>query len=284
VSDDQFIALDYIEASAGKADEHIDAGKLALAMVYDDHAGLALPSLKRYFYHFKVIAEKVMYRYRALIDAGSDDNTGVRLAALKDVIAHELGYERDEPECEILESVDMIRVIDRGRGDSIALGLLYIDAARKCGWRIEGLDVASHFLCRIEHNGEREIFDPADGCRVMHAHDLRSIVKERLGERAELLPEYMEGMDIRACIICLCDVLKSRRIEMGEYEKALEMVERMHLLKPEGGRLLLDAGVLYARIGNTEKARACLEDYIEHAPTSYDLYEAKVLLNELDRS
>ncbi len=279
---DQFKAIDYIKASAEKADGDIDAGKLALAMVYDDHFGLTLPSLERYFHHFKIIAENVMRHYCALIDAGSADDVGVRMAALKNVIVGELGYEGDDPWHEILESADMIRVIDRGSGCCAALGLLYMDAARKCGWQVEGLDVASHFLCRIEHEGERQIFDPANGCRVMRAHDLRALVKDRLGEEAELSSKYMEGLDVRGSLIHLCNSLKLRRIEMGEYEPALEMIERMRLLEPKEYRLLLDAGVLYARTGQIEKARVCLEDYIENAPSPYDRHEAKVLLDELN--
>jgi regulator of sirC expression with transglutaminase-like and TPR domain len=281
--EDQFKAIDYIKESAGKADGEIDAGKLALALVYDDHTGLTPPSLERYFHHFKIIAQNVMQHYRMLLDAGSVDDVGVRMAALKSVIIGELGYEGDDPNYEALESADMIRVIDRGSGSRAALGIIYMDAARKCGWQVEGLDVASHFLCRIEHNGERQIFDPADGCKIMRAHNLRALVKDRLGEEAELSSEYMDGMNIRQCLIYLCNYLKSRRIEMGEYDQALKMIERMRMVEPDEYRLMLDAGVLYARTGQIDEARACLEDYIKIAPSPYDQYEARVLLNELNQ-
>ncbi|MCK5385467.1 MAG: hypothetical protein KAJ29_07785 [Alphaproteobacteria bacterium] len=280
--DGQFKAIEYIESCANKADSEIDAGMLALAMVYDDHSGLSLASLERYIHHFKSIAGNVQKSYRRFIGAGSADDVGVRLAALKSVIADEHGYVSGNPHYEILESADMIRVIDLGKGCPEALGLLYIDAARKCGWQIEGLDVASHFLCRLEISGERQIFNPSQGCKIMRAHDLRALVKNRLGEDAELLSKYLEGMDIGQCIIHLCNRLKLRRIEMGEYTKALEMVERMRVLMPEEYRLLLDAGVLYARTSLKDKARACLGDYIEKAPNSYDRFEAKAFLDELD--
>jgi len=281
--EDQFKAIDYIKASAQKADSEIDAGMLALAMVYDDHPGLIALSLDRYIHHYKIITDKVLQHYRILIDAGSADDVGVRLAALKSMIVDEFGYMVDDPQHEILESADMIRVIDRGKGCSEALGLLYMDGARKCGWQIEGLDVASHFLCRMEHEGERQIFDPADGCRVMHAHDLRALVKGRLGETAELSSKYLEGMSVRQSIIHLCNRLKLRRIEMGEYEQALALTKRMRALAPDEYRLLLDAGVLYARTGQTDKARGCLEKYIEKAPGLYDRHEAKALLDDLDQ-
>ncbi len=280
--EDQFSAANYIKAAAEQTDSEIDAGKLALAMVYDDHSGLNFPSLQKYIHHLKIIKEQVMQHYHMLLDAGSDDDVGVRMAALKSVIVEEFGYEADDPQYEILESADIIRVIDRGRGCAASLGILYLDAARKCGWQIAGVEIASQFLCRIEHGGKRQIFDPALGCRPMHAHDLRALVKGRLGKEAELSFEYIDGMDVRSSLVHLCNLLKTRRIEMGEYEKALDIIERMRVLKPSEYRLLFDAGVLYARTGQIDKAKACLGAYIEKTPNPYDRYEAKALLGDLE--
>ena len=282
MTENQFKAIDFIEDCAGKAESEIDVGRLALAMVYDDHPGLMAASLDRYFNHFRSVVERVQARYSTLINAGSADDVGVRIAALKGVIADEYGYAPDDPLYEILESADMLRVIDRGKASPEALGILYMDVARKCGWQIEGLDVVSHFLCRLEHKGERQIFDPSQGCKIMQAHDLRGMVKDRLGEGAELSSKYLEGMTVRQSIIYLCNSLKLRRIEMGEYEKALEMIERMRCVMPEEYRLLFDAGVLCARTVQTDKARAYLEEYIEKTPDPYDRFEAKALLDDLD--
>jgi len=55
----------------------------------------------------------------------------------------------------------------------------------------------------------------------------------------------------------------------------------MRLLMPEEYRLLLDAGVLFARTNNIEQAKACLNDYIERAPNDYDRRDALLLLSEL---
>lgn len=276
---DEFRALDYIESCASKADDDIDAGILSMAMVYDDHKGL---SINRHINHLKKIAEQVKGRYQELISEGACDDAGVRLAALKYVLCDSHGYRVDDKTHEILESADFIRVIDRGRGCANALCLLYIDLARKAGWQIEGLNFPSGYLCRMEYAGQRIVFDPTQGCQVMQAHDLRQALKQSLGETAELSTEYLSGKDVHKVVVHLCNHIKLRRIEMGEYERALEIIARMRLLVPDEYRLLLDSGVLFARTGKSQEARDCLNEYIDKAQNFYDKHEAKMLLQELD--
>lgn len=273
-----FDATDYISSCALKSDDDIKMAELALAMVYDDHENL---SIDRYFNHLKKISGEVDRRFRALLEAGSSNDSNTRLAALKHVISDVHDYQPDSQHHEILEGADMVRVIDRGRGCSTALCILYMDAAREQGWQVEGLKMPSQFLCRLEHEGGRLIFDPSSGCRIMEAHNLRALVKQTLGDDAELSTEYLEGLNVRQSIVHLCNHIKHRRIEMGEYDQALLMVKRMRILMPDEYRLLLDAGVLYARTDNIKQARICLNDYIEKAPNHYDRRDAMLLLSEL---
>ncbi len=274
-----FDALDYISSCALKSNDEIKSAELAIALVYDDHE---VVSVDRHINHLKKISDEVGRRFCALIEAGSDNDVGARLAALKHVIIDIHDYQPDTKNHEILEGADMIRVIDRGRGCSAALGVLYMDAALRQGWQIEGVNFPSRFLCRIEHEGMRLIFDPASSCAVMEAHDLRALVKEALGEEAELSTQYLEGLDAKQSVIHLCNNIKLRRIEMGEYRKALSLVRRMLVLEPDEFRLLLDAGVLSARLNENDQAREYLNDYIEKAPDDYDRRDALILLSELD--
>lgn len=273
-----FNALDYISSCALKSDREIKIAKLAVAMVYEDHEGI---SIDRYINHLEKMSSEVERRYKALIKAGSDDDVATRLAALKHVISDTHNYQPDSEHHEILEGADMIRIIDRGLGCSTALGVLYMDAAHRQGWDVEGLNFPSRFLCRIEHQGERLIFDPSSACRMMEAHNLRALVKQILGDEAELSTEYLKGLGTRQTIVHLCNHIKHRRIEMGEYAQALSMVKRMRMLIPEEYRLLLDAGVLFARTDDAKQARLCLNEYIEKAPNHYDREDARMLLSEL---
>ncbi len=257
----------------------IDLAKLALSLAYENHVGV---SFDRYLNHMDTISRQVKERYDALIEQGSDDDAGVRLAALKFAIVETHEYQVDDSYHEVLESADMMRVIDRGKGAAAALCVLYIDAARKNGWHIKGLNFPGHFLCRIDHDGMRVVFDPAQNCKILETHEMRDMVKLAVGADAELSTDYFSGVGPRQTVVFLYNLIKIRHIEMGDYKAALAVIEKLRLVAPDEYRLLFDAGVLYAKTGDNANAIYCLSDYIDVSPNADDRHEAMLLLQELD--
>ncbi len=270
-------ALQHLKSVSTMSDADIDLGVTALAMVADDHEGV---SVDRYIQHLKKINRQVAERHFELLSKGADDDAGAQIAALKYVLYDRHGYYEDDTG-EPLENADLMRVIDLGRGCSAALCLFYMNAARMQGWDIEGINFPSRYLCRIVKDGQRLIFDPVQQCKLIEAHDLRALLKGTLGDVHELSTEYYKGQDARETIIHLCDYLKLRRIEMGDYAAGIELIERMRLIAPDEYRLLLDAGVLYMRLHEDGLAVRCLEDYIERCENLHDRNEAMLLLQDL---
>jgi regulator of sirC expression with transglutaminase-like and TPR domain len=78
--------------------------------------------------------------------------------------------------------------------------------------------------------------------------------------------------------------IKYRQIEVEDYAGALKTVEGMRMIDAGEYRLLLDAGVLYARTGQPKSAIDALEEYIKKAPKDRDRHEAAMLLQELKNS
>ncbi len=269
----------YLGTCSGLDDSALDLGKASMAMVSPFHEGV---SLDRYYNHFITLKNEVQARYDELIDQGADDDAGVRLAALKHVLYDMHEYSCDDDIYEMLESADIFRVIDRSQGHSAVLAVLYMDVARQLGWKIEGLDFPNRFLCRLIHGGQPIIFDPASPLQILEAHDLRAVVKDALGEEAELSSSYHDGVDARRLVILVCDLLKSRCVEMEDYERALSVVERMLVFSPNECRLLLDAGALSMRAGKKAAAKEYLLSYVNLTPNAADRDEAYLLLQELE--
>lgn len=276
---DPQVVLDRI---ASLADEDIDLGEVALALAAQDLPGI---SVQRYQHHLRVLGEEVGARYHEMLVDGAQDGASSQLAALKHVISDGYDYIGDVCDGNDLENFNLIRVIDRGKGSAIALGLLYICVARAQGWEITGLNMPEVFLCRFEGDGQRLIFDPFEDCRVLGAPDLRLIVKRVLGDQAELSAEYSAALSNREILVRMQDALKHRFIEDEDYTAALRIVERMRKIAPDDFRLLLDAGVLYARAEQTGAAIDLLVAYLEKLPRGrvWDSarYDAQVMLDEL---
>lgn len=275
-----FDASAHLKSLEGLPDDDIDLAVTALCL-----SGAASgPSLEKYVRHIDSLSKAVIKRFEGLVERGGADDARTRLAALKHVLSDEHDYRLDKADHEILESCDLARVIDRRKGAPAAIDILYIEIARRQGWSVCAIDFPTYMLCRIDCGREHIIFDAARQCKILTAADLRERLKQSVGPKAELIAAYYQALSPRQTLTRLQNHIKSRFIEMGEYSIALEVIEQMRLIDPSEYRLLLDAGVLYAKTGKPQPAIRALEGYISKAPKGPNRAEAQSILNEILQS
>ncbi len=258
----------YLDKVSRKPDDKVEVAPAAVALSALERPGLSLES---YFTHLKSLIRDVGERHRALIEAKAGDTVETQLAALKHVLADFHGYYGDEEDPGVINS-DMIEVIDRRKGSPLALCILYLHAGKAQGWDISVMRIPGHNVLRLEKDGKRLIFDPSAGCKLLQAADLRSYVKRALWGDAELSADYYEPPGNRELLMRLQNILKFRRIELEDYEGALRIVQGLQIVDPEEYRLLLDAGVLYARSNRPREAIAALESYIDKTPDAREVH------------
>lgn len=211
----------YLDAAGALPDGEIDLARTALALAILERPGI---SPGPYFYHLERLARETAERHALLLEGGAGDDAATRLAALKHTLGDSHGHAGDVMGEANRQDEDMIRAIDRGAGSPVTLSILYIHAARAQGWDAAGLDIPGRFVCRLEKQGQRLIFDPSDSCRVLGAADLRLFVKKALGPQAELLAAYHEPAGNREILLRLENNIKNFRIGMEDYEAALKTV------------------------------------------------------------
>ena len=268
----------YLDTLATIADGEIDLASAALSL-----AALRQPDVKlaRYKNHLKKLTKETKARFKELLKAGADDNADTALAALKHVMIELHGYQGDKARYDDLDNASLIRTIDCGKGMPITLCIIAIHIGRNLGWAVDGLDVPGHFLCRLSYAGALVIFDPFNGFERVDAAGLRTLIKNVRGAHAELSAAYYEPASNRQILIRLQNNIKYRQIDMEDYKGALETVESMRLIDPKEYRLLLDAGVLYARTNSLHAAIDVLEAYIKLAPHDRDRHDAALLLQQI---
>lgn len=271
-------ALEQIGQSDDKDINLADAALLVAAL---ESPGL---SIERYQNHIRRMSDEVGARYKALIGEGALENAQTQLAALKHVIVDTHGYEGDRETYDDIQNVNLIRVIERRKGMPVSLALLYIHLGNMQKWEVCALNFPAHVICRIEKNGERLLFDPFNKCEVMQAANLRQLLKNLVGPQAELSVEYYEPSSKREVLIRMQNNIKLRQVEMEDYNGAAQTVAVMRKIDPDEYRLLLDAGVLYARVGQVVAAVDALEEYIDLVPSFEDRREALALLQQIRES
>lgn len=280
VNDSADPRLSEIAALGRVDDDAINLADAALLFAALDHPGI---SLDRYRAHLKKLVDDTARNFAQMQANGIADSAETRLNALRVTMVSDQDYTGDEEDYNNLDNADLVRVIDRRKGMPIALAILYIGTARALGWDAWGLNVPGHFLARLDHGGQRVIFDPFHGGMVMNAADIRGRLKAVLGPSAELSADYYEPAANRDILIRLQNNRKIRLIEAEEYEAALAVVNALRLFAPGEYRLLLDEGVLCARTDRNQAAIRALEAYIERAPGAEDRHDAALLLDEIKR-
>ena len=258
------------DAPAGAID--LAAAALVLAALDRPRVGL-----DRYREHMEVLAREVA----AAVPAGAAHNLDRRVRALTRVIAEKFGYAGDTLTYDDPQNANLMRVIDRRKGLPVALGVLYLHAARAQGWRAAGLNFPGHFLIRLDQSGDRAILDPFNGGRRCNAAELRALLKTHAGAEAELRPEYYDAVGDREILLRLQNNIKRRAIDADRPERAVEVIERMLLFAPGEVVLWREAGVCHARIGSLAAAREALERFIAGCDNEEDRHETATLLQRL---
>ena len=261
------------------ADDKISLIDVSFHLAALSHEGR---NLDPYFHHVHKMASEVGERFRELMDAGAEDGCGTRIAALKHIMCDKYGYVGDTDTYNDLRNADLIDVIDRRKGLPIALAILALEVGRAQGWVIDGLNFPGHFLLRMDVGGNRVMCDPFDRFDILQAPDLRALLKRALGDKAELSSSFYQEASNREILLRLQNNIKYRQIETEHYEDALETVTVMRLFAPQEYRLMLDDGVLKARLGQTDSAVQSIRDYLEVVQDPRDKYDAEVLLRTLE--
>jgi regulator of sirC expression with transglutaminase-like and TPR domain len=245
-------------------------------------AALALASferprvdLARYRDHLRLIARDVGRHH------GAGGDLIARAGALNDIILLKYGYSGDELTYDDLQNANLIRVVDRRKGLPVALGILYIHAARAQGWDMAGLAFPGHFLVRLSAGPERVIIDPFHDGRICGAAELRDLLKAATGGESELLPEHYAAVSDRDVLLRLQNNLKARLLQAQDIRRALTVLETMLMLAPDLAELWREAGMLHRHLGNMRAAAAALEQYVVRAAESTARHQAAAMLQQL---
>ncbi|MBL8629914.1 MAG: transglutaminase family protein [Rhodospirillaceae bacterium] len=267
-----------LQRIAEQADEHIDLGEAALLF-----AALDSPTSDVSFYrdHLTAIADMVG-DYATQKDFGDTPAPEQMADALNESLVRHFHYAGDDETYDDLDNANLMRVIDRRRGLPVALGILYLTAARAQGWAVAGLNFPGHFLIRIEsRDGRRIIVDPFHEGRIMDAPALRELLKIVAGSGVELEATHYRTVSNRDVLIRLQNNVKTRRLDKGLFKDAVDAVENMLLLAPESLSLWREAGVLHMRTGHLKRAIESFEKFVSFAQDGPDRTKIAKVIHEL---
>ncbi len=154
------------------------------------------------------------------------------------------------------DNADILSVWERRKGLPVALGVVYLEVARRSGLQVRGVDFPGHFLLRIETAEGPLALDPFSECRVVLPSELsrRAYMAGLTSDVAERLDALMAPTDDRSVLMRLQNNIYARAIHNRDYARAERSALRRALLNPVDHRPWLD--VAAAREGQGALAGA----------------------------
>src|SRR3954451_1010208 len=262
----------YLRGLAASESPMLPIGEAALELASFERPRVALA---RYRQHLDTLARDVGRH----AEAGGD--LAARARALNEILLLKHGYSGDELTYDDLQNGNLMRVVDRRKGLPVALGILYLHAARAQGWDSVGLAFPGHFLIRLGDGPERLILDPFHGGQICEAAMLRELLKATAGQEVELTPEHYAPVSDRDVLLRLQNNLKSRLLQAGRQEHALRVIDTMLMLASELAELWHESGILHARHGNMLASVSALEEFVIRAPEGTARHQAAAMLQQL---
>lgn len=258
--------LGYLKSIGESGDGPHDIARVALTLAALDHPG---KSLEPYLAHLNEI-EEAMRAGRGLIQRVGD---GAQLLA--SLFAERFGYDGDRLTYDDPKNADLMAVIDRRRGLPVALGILYIHAARAGGMKASGLNTQGHFVIRVTHRHDDVTIDPFNNGMVLSGANVPNVLRDAA------MAEPVGDIDV---LLRLQNNLKIRALEAKDHERGLELARRMTLLAPRRPDLWFDLARITEAMGILAAAAKAYAACLELAPKGEALHNEAVLsLSQLKR-
>jgi len=239
---------EYLKRLGRAGEGPFDVAEAALMLSALDHPGLALKSHRGHLVEIANAARAEMRIVAQVEDAAT---------ALASVIAGRFGYDGDRLSYDNPLNADFIDVIERRRGLPVALGILYIHAARAAELAAAGLNAPGHFLLQIAYRGREAILDPFNGGAVVD--------RERVGAPPAMAADIGEDARIGGpvsdaeVVLRLANNQKLRAIQAGNRGRALEIAGRMLMIAPRRAELWIELARMDEAVGGLVAAKKAYE-------------------------
>lgn len=256
-------SIEYFAALV-KQDDSIPLFEAALSIAQDAEPALDLTETQ---FELDVLGARLK---RRLPHAASDVQ---KLRILNHFFYFELGFGGNINDYYAPENSYLHRVLMTRRGIPISLAVIYMELAQQIGLNIRGVSFPGHFLMKLSVQSGEIILDPFNGA---------SLSREELEQRLEpylyqqdlpqehSLAAYLQAAQPRDILVRMLRNLKALFIENLDWQRVLDVQQRLLILLPGDPTELRDRGFAYANLNCPQAALKDLEAYLAATPYAAD--------------
>ncbi len=263
------------EQLAELPDECVDVARGAALIARDTYARL---DVERLLARFDDMAAPLAARDLAVLSPTEQADT------LSNYVYGQLGFRGNEQDYYDPKNSLLPDVLDRKLGIPITLALVYCEIARRLGVRASGVSFPGHFLVRVDWPGRDDApvaVDPFFGGRRLDEAALQKLLERASSSQKLSLAEHLAPASARTMLVRMLINLKWIHATRGDFARALLALDRIISLTPDSVPALRERGLLAARLGAVEAARADLSRLLELVPQAPDAGSIRERLKEL---
>ena len=206
-------------------------------------------------------------------------------SAMHEILFDQVGFKGDSKNYFDPKNSHLNEVIERCKGNPLALSILYIEVARVAGIQVNGIALRKHFVVAVGTGDEKIYVDPFHkGGLLSRKECLASILGEgnlKNSDNDELERKFLKPTSKRAIIRRLLSNIKVAHEKHKNYELALAASERIHLIDPANLNNLSDLAHLQTKVGNFGDAVDSLTQFLERSPAGTNTEQAVTALEKL---
>ena len=241
-------------------DERINLAEATLLIAAEEYTQLNIKDYLEKLDHFGDLA-----RERA---AGARDASDV-ISALNSTLFDELGFHGNRNSYYDPRNSFLNQVIDRRTGIPITLTVVYMEVARRIGFKIQGVGLPYHFVAKHGSEAGDIFIDPFNQGRLLNAAGCAELLTEMTGGKDELQPEHLEAVSNKRILARILLNLLGL-YQASDPRRALATIERLLLINPDYAPHIRLRGMLLASVGEQTNAIAELERYLALVPDAED--------------
>ncbi|POA17470.1 hypothetical protein C1886_21715 [Pseudomonas sp. FW300-N1A1] len=169
---------------------------------------------------------------------------------------NDMGYQQDESSPLRPQAALLNKVLERRRGQPLALGLVALELARRLEIPMVGVNFPGHFLLRVP--GADHLLDPCGG-RRLYPNDCRELLQRQFGPNMQLNAEHLLTCEPVQMLQRLSRNLRQLHLSNDDNLNALIDAERVLELGNASASDYLARASLYQRLDCPNAERYDLE-------------------------
>lgn len=172
-------------------------------------------------------------------------------------------------------------VLETKVGIPITLSVIYMEVGRRLGLALVGIGFPGHFLVRYSGPDGERILDPFLGGASLSEAQLAAKLRSMYGENNPLaaqVSKLLTPATKKEILTRMLGNLKGVYLNKGDFERALSIIDRMVLIRPDAATEFRDRGAVQQRLGRMQGAVRDFEKYLELAPDAPDTDRIRTLI------